>query len=80
MLTELIETEAHTTRDGMLNLSFNVGVSDADVNVTVHVRPVVSAKGIATSWPVGYFERLAGSMPELERPEQSDYDVRLSLP
>ncbi len=27
MLPELIETRAHTTRDGMLNLSVNVGVA-----------------------------------------------------
>jgi hypothetical protein len=66
MLNETMEARARTTHDGKLHLSFNVGVSDADVDVTVHVRPVAPPGEVdANGWPKGFFERVAGSMPEL---------------
>jgi hypothetical protein len=80
MLNETIETRAHTTRDGMLNLSVNVGVADVDVAVTVHVRPVAKAAEVdANGWPLGFFERVAGSMPDLERAPQGEFEERLPL-
>lgn len=80
MLTESIEMCGHTTPDGMLNLSLHVGVSDADVAVVVRVRPLVPAGEIdANGWPKGFFERVAGSMPELRRPPEGDFEDRLSL-
>jgi len=79
MLTDLIETKGHTTRDGTLNLSVNVGVSDADVAITVHVRHILVSEVDANGWPVGYFERIVGSMPELERAPQGEFEERLPL-
>ena len=80
MLRETIETRAHTTRDGMLNLSVNVGVADTDVAVTVRVRPVAPAGEVdANGWPKDFFDRVAGSMPELERAPQGQYEERLPL-
>jgi hypothetical protein len=80
MIPETIETLAHTTRDGVLNLSFNVGVPDSDVSVTIHVKPVASSANVdANGWPVGYFEKVVGSMPELERAPQGDFETRLPL-
>lgn len=78
MMTETIETRAHTTRDGVLNLSVNVGVADADVDVVVHVKPLAPTGEVdANGWPKGYFERLAGSMPELRRAPQGRFEKRL---
>ena len=80
MLTETIEARAHTTRDGMLNLSVNVGVADADVAVVVHVKPLaVPGEVDANGWPKGFFERVAGSMPELSRAPQGQFEQRLAL-
>ena len=79
MLTDLIETKAHTTRDGMLNLSVNVGVPDVDVSVTVHIHPPSSGEVDANGWPKGYFEQIVGSMPELERAPQGEFEERLPL-
>ena len=80
MLTETIETNGHTTSDGVLNLSLNVGVSNADVAVVVRVRPLVAAGEVdANGWPKGFFERVAGSMPELQRPAQGHFEKRLPL-
>ena len=80
MLTETIETSGHTTPDGVLNLSLNVGVSNADVAVVVRVRPLVAAGEVdANGWPKGFFERVAGSMPELRRPPQGRFEERLPL-
>ena len=78
MLPETIETRAHTTPDGMLNLSVNVGVADTDVAVTVRVSPVVSAGELdANGWPKGFFEQVAGAMPELKRAPQGQFEERL---
>ena len=80
MLNETIETSAHTTPDGMLNLSVNVGVADSDVAVVMRVRPLVPAGEVdANGWPKGYFERVAGSMPELGRAPQGRFEDRLPL-
>ncbi len=80
MLPETIETRAHTTQDGMLNLSVNVGVADADVAVTVRVRSVgPSGEVDANGWPKVFFEMVAGSMPELERAPQGQFEQRLPL-
>jgi hypothetical protein len=52
MLTETIETRAHTTRDGVLNLSVNVGMFDADVDVILQVRPLAGTGDVdANGWP-----------------------------
>ena len=80
MLTETIETRARTTRDGVLNLSVNVGVADADVNVVVQVKPLTPIGEVdENGWPKGYFERVAGSMPELRRAPQGQFEERLPL-
>lgn len=80
MLTETIEARAHTTRDGTLNLSVAVGLADADVAVTMRVRPVaLDAELDANGWPKDFFERVAGSMPELERAPQGEYEMRPPL-
>jgi hypothetical protein len=39
MWTETIEARGHTTADGVLNLSVNVGVADADVSIVMRVKP-----------------------------------------
>ncbi len=80
MLKETIETSAHTTRDGMLNLSVNVGVADADVAVVMRVRALAPAADVdANGWPKGFFERVAGSIPELQRAPQGHFEERLPL-
>lgn len=82
MLTEKIETRAHTTREGMLNLSVNVGIADVDVDVAVTVRVRAAAQVgevDENGWPKDFFERVAGSMPELERAPQGEFEERLPL-
>jgi hypothetical protein len=80
MLMETIETRAHTTPEGVLHLSVNVGLSDADVAVVVQVRPVASDVDVdANGWPKGFFDRVSGSMPELQRAPQGRFEERLPL-
>lgn len=80
MFNETIETRGHTTEDGTLNLTVNVGVADADVTVIVHVKAPAPADVIdANGWPVDFFERVAGSMPELQRTPQGQYEERLAF-
>ena len=77
MLNETIATRGHTRKDGTLELTVNVGVPDAEVVVVVHVKAVTTADQLdANGWPVGFFERVAGSMPDLQRPPQGDYENR----
>lgn len=80
MFTETIEARGHTTRDGVLNLSVNVGVPDTDVAVVVQVKSLAKPGEVdANGWPVGYFDQVAGSMPELERAPQGQFEDRLPL-
>lgn len=78
MLDETIKTRGHTTADGILNLTVDVGVADADVAVTVHVKALTSSEEVdANGWPIGFFERVAGSMPSLQRAPQGGFEERL---
>jgi len=80
MLNETIETRGHTTGDGTLTLTVNVGVADADVAVTVKVRELPSTEEIdANGWPTDFFERVAGSMPDLQRAPQGEFEDRLAF-
>jgi hypothetical protein len=80
MATETREARAHTTRDGTLNLSVNVGIPDADVSVVVHVQTLPTPRALDTNgWPVSYFERVIGSMPNLRRAPQGSFEERPSL-
>ena len=77
MLTETIEARGHTTRDGVLNLSVNVGLADADVSIVMRVKPVSPAGAVdENGWPQGFFDRVAGCMPELQRAPQGQFEER----
>jgi hypothetical protein len=56
-----------------------VGVADADVAVIVQVRSRQNGAMDKNGWPKGYFARVAGSMPELERAPQGDLPERPPL-
>ena len=80
MASKTIETRAHTTKDGRLNLSVDVDVADADVAVVVTVTPVAAGSPVdENGWPEGFFDRVAGSTSELRRGSQGDFEERLPL-
>ena len=80
MLPETIEARGHTTRDGVLNLSVNVGLADTDVSVVMRVKSLTLPDEVdENGWPKGFFERIAGSMPELQRVPQGQFEERLPL-
>jgi hypothetical protein len=64
----------------MLNLSVNVGLADVDVAVVVQVRPLAPAGEVdENGWPKDVFELVAGSMPDLQRAPEGQFDERLSF-
>ena len=80
MPSKTIETRAHTTKDGRLNLSVDVEVPDVDVAVVMTVTPVPAGSRVdENGWPEGFFDRVAGSMPELRRGPQGEFEERLPL-
>ena len=80
MSSKTIEARAHTTKDGRLNLSVDVDVADVDVVVVVTVTPVAGGSHVdENGWPEGFFDRVAGSMPELRRGSQGQFEERLPL-
>ena len=80
MWNETIETRGRTAKDGTLNLTLKVGAADADVEVTVQVRAVTPSDGVdANGWPIDFFERVAGSMPDLQRAPQGEFENRLAF-
>jgi hypothetical protein len=79
MATETRETRGHTTREGTLHLSVDVGISDADVVVVVHVQTLPGRPLDPNGWPVGFFDQVVGSMPDLRRGPQGSFEERLAL-
>ena len=79
MASKTIGARAHTTKDGRLDLSVDVGVPDADVDVVVTVMPVEIDVVDENGWPFGFFERVAGSIPDLRRGSQGQFEERLPL-
>lgn len=80
MWNEIIETRGHTDKDGTLNLTVKVGVVDTDVKVTVQVRTVNPPECVDTNgWTIDFFERVAGSMPDLQRAPQGEFENRLAF-
>lgn len=74
---------AKTSAEGVLDLHLETGRPNSEVDVLisfdqisiVHPRKYngpVDEKG----WPIGYFEQVVGSMPELERPPQPPMQER----
>ena len=80
MLSKTIETRARTTKAGT-NLSIDADVADADVAVVVTATPESSVESPvdANEWPEGFLDRVAGSMLELCRGPQGDFEARLPL-
>jgi hypothetical protein len=73
-----IHTRGHTTPEGVLHLSIPVGYSDAEVSVILQVKPVPPATEVdENGWPLGFFDEIAGSMPDLVRPPQGEFENRL---
>ena len=64
MLNETIETSGHSTKDGILNLSIQVGAADADVAVIVQVRAVTPEDRVDTNgWPSDFLSELPDRCP-----------------
>ena len=79
MLSKTVETRARTTKDGRLNLSVDVDVVDADVDVVVTVTPMTTGAVDENGWPIGFLDHAAGSMPDLRRGSQGEFEERLPL-
>lgn len=78
--TEIITTKGHTAEDGTLNLSVKIGIPDADGAVVVQVKRLPAPGDVdANGWPKGFFDRMPGSMPEMQRAPQGEFEQRRSL-
>ena len=72
--------EAHP--DGSLHLPLPENLRHTKLKVTATLEPVSTpAPGEvdANGWPKGFFDRVAGSMPELSRAPQGQFEKRLAL-
>ena len=80
MLNGTIKTHGHTCSEGKLDLHLDVGLPDTDVVVVAHVRPMPEASDLdENGWPKNFFETVAGSMLELRRWDQGQFEHRLPL-
>ena len=78
-----ITLRGHVGSDGIMHLQVPVGTPEADFEVMVIFQPIVKTESKKTpeelGWPPGFFERTAGSIPDLERAPQGEYEVREPL-
>lgn len=64
-------------KNGILKLETLIGMPNTDVEVVLVVNPLQKH----LDWPKGFFEKFAGSMPDLPlRESQGEYEVRDELP
>jgi hypothetical protein len=70
MQTKTIRSIEHTTADGKLSLTLDLGLPNADVSVVMEVKEMSRTEVDANGWPIGYFDTVPGSMPELKRMPQ----------
>ena len=79
MAVKTITVESRVGSDGILKLQVPVGIPNSDV--VVIVVPVAPAEKSPEElgWPPGFFEQTAGSIPDLERAPQGNYEVRNEL-
>jgi len=61
---ETVYLKAHTTAQGRLVLNLSTSVEDTDVDVTVTVSPKLGDARDTLGWPIGFWQRFAGSMPD----------------
>ncbi len=63
--------------NGILRLETPIGMPNTEVEVVWVVNPLEKD----LNWPEGFFEKFAGSMPDLPlREPQGEYEVRDDLP
>lgn len=77
-----IKLRSHVGSDGILQLQVPVGHADKEIEVIV-IYQAVEADSAKTpeelGWLPGVLERTAGSIPDLERPPQEEFQERESL-
>jgi hypothetical protein len=61
---ETVHLRAHTTPQGRLILDLPTTLEDSDVEVTVTVQSPSETPRDALGWPVGFWQRFAGSIPD----------------
>jgi hypothetical protein len=72
----------HVGKDGILKLETPIDIRNADVEVVLVVNQTGETPPLKQSkaWPPGFFERFAGSLPDLPpRGPQGEYEVRDGL-
>ena len=79
METRTITSIEHTTSEGKLNLTVDLGIPNEDVSVVVQVRHIIRGEVDKNGWPFGYFEQVPGSMPNLTRMHQGEFEKRAPL-
>ncbi len=61
---ETVHLRAHTTAQGRLLLDLPTSLQDSEVDVTVTVQSPNDVPRDALGWPVGFWQRFAGSIPD----------------
>lgn len=79
-----ITLRSHVGKDGILHLDIPVGLTDAELEVTVSVQPVSPSEVDSPQgkgWPPGFFEETFGSLRDepLEREPQGKLQEREPL-
>ncbi|MBW4553200.1 MAG: hypothetical protein KME35_19115 [Aphanocapsa sp. GSE-SYN-MK-11-07L] len=78
-----ITLHSHVGSDGVLDLKVPIDLKNTDLEVTVTIKAIPPKLdrdlGVDKGWPEAFFAETAGSIPDLERPPQGDYDLREAL-
>jgi hypothetical protein len=73
---QTIQLKARTEKDGSIALVVPTSLPCRDLEVTITYRALPEEPLDDMGRPVGWIERTAGSIPDLERLPQGEYEVR----
>jgi hypothetical protein len=72
---ESVRARGTVDENGVLHIAAPTSARAGEVDVVV-----VFASVPTTEWPPGYFDLVVGSIPDLARPPQGEFETRPGLP
>jgi len=75
---ETVHLNARTTTNGRLLLDVPTSLQNSEVEVTVIVSTIDESAKDSLGWPVGFWKKFAGSMPDF--PDIADQEPELVDP
>lgn len=73
---ETLRLKARVGADGILSVEVPESLRNQALEIVITLQPLSDEPKDAMGYPIGYFEKTFGSIPDLEPPEDLPYEER----